>query len=183
MSGHSRESGNPVRRQRICEGLPSRFAFAGMAAAGQRPCLANDASTARCIRKIFPGVTIITLIKSLAVSTCHRRRPPRAAITCCLMVLQCHLLWMAMFHQHPLTAFAGGASTAVSQGSSQPRPAVATELTCTVCQIVRQSLALLVTGSAVLHAAASVSRLLLFCPGDYHSCQSIVLFGRAPPLS
>jgi hypothetical protein len=112
-----------------------------------------------------------------------KRRPLRAAIICCLMVLQGHLLWLATFHQHPLTAFAGGASTAVSQGSSQPRPAVATELTCAVCQVVRHSLALPVTGSPALHAAASVSRLLLFCTGDYHSFQSIVVFGRAPPLS
>jgi hypothetical protein len=99
------------------------------------------------------------------------------------MVLQCHLLWVAMFHQHPLTALAGGASTAVSQGSSQPRPPVATELTCTVCQIVRQSLALPVTGSAALHAAASAFHLLLNRPLAYHSYQLIVVFGRAPPVS
>jgi hypothetical protein len=99
------------------------------------------------------------------------------------MVLQGHLLWVATFHQHPLASFAGGASTAVCQGSSQPRPAVATELTCTVCQMVRQGLALPVTGSPVMHAGALVSRLLLFYPGDYHSRQAIVVFGRAPPLS
>jgi hypothetical protein len=99
------------------------------------------------------------------------------------MVLQGHLLCVAMLHQHPLRAFAGDACTAVSQGSSQPCSPVATELSCTVCQMVRQSLALPVTGSPVLHAAASVSRLLLFWPVDYHSCQSIIVFGRAPPLS
>jgi len=98
------------------------------------------------------------------------------------MVLQCHLLWVAMFHQHPLAAFAGGASTAVSQGSSQPRPPVATESTCTVCQIVRQSLALPVTGSPALYVAAAASHLLLFRPLAYYSCPSIVVFGRAPPL-
>jgi hypothetical protein len=141
------------------------------------------APTACRIRKILARVTIIIVIESLAVSTCLRRRPLRAAIICCLTVLQCHLLWVAMFHQHPLTAFAGGASTAVSQGSSQPRPPVTTELTCTVCQMVRQSLGLSVTASPALHAAVSVSRLLPFCPGDYHSYQSIVMLGRAPPVS
>jgi hypothetical protein len=88
-----------------------------------------------------------------------------------------------MLHQHLLTGIAEGASPAVCQGSSQPRPAAATELTCTVCQMVRQSLALPVTGSPVLHAPAAVFRLLPFCPVDYHSCQLIVVFGRAPPLS
>jgi hypothetical protein len=134
------------------------------------------------MRKIFPCVTILSLIKSLAVSTYLRRRSLRAAITCCLMVLQCHLLWVAMFHQHPMTAFAGGASTAVSQGGSQPRPPVATELTCTVCQIVRQSLGLTVAGSPVLYVAAATSHLPLFRPLAYYSYLSIVVFGRAPPL-
>ena len=143
----------------------------------------NDTSTACRIRKMFPRVTNIVMIESLTVSTYLRRRPLRAAIICCLMLLQCHLLWVAMSHQHPLTVFAGGASTAVSQGSSQPRPPVATELTCSVCQMVRQSLGLSVTGYPALHAAVSVSRLLPFCPGDYHSYQSIVVFGRAPPVS
>jgi len=141
------------------------------------------APTACRIRKIFARVMIVIVIKWLTVSNCLRRRPLRAAIICCLTVLQCHLLWVAVFHQHPLTAFAGGASTAVSQGSSQPRPPVATESTCTVCQMVRQSLGLSLTGSPALHVAVSVSLLLPFCPGDYHSYPSIVVFGRAPPVS
>jgi len=99
------------------------------------------------------------------------------------MVLQCHLLWVAMFHQHPLTEFAGGASTAISQGSSQPPPLVATEWTCSLCQTMRHSLGLSVTGSQLLHVAVSVSRLLPFCPGDYHSYTSIAVLGRAPPVS
>jgi len=111
-----------------------------------------------------------------------RRPPVRAAIICCLMVFQCHLLYQATFHQHPLTESAGGTSPAVSPGSSQSHPAAATELTCPVCQMVRHNLALPVADSPVLHGAASVSRLPLFCPGDYHSCQAIVLFGRAPPF-
>jgi len=78
---------------------------------------------------------------------------------------------------------AGGISPALSQGSSQTRPAVATELTCPVCQMVRHNLALPVAGSPVFHAPASVSRLLLFWPADCHSRQGIVVFGRAPPLS
>jgi hypothetical protein len=49
--------------------------------------------------------------------------------------------------------------------------------------MVRQSLGLSVTGSPVLHVAVSVSLLLPFCPGDYHFYQSIVVFGRAPPVS
>jgi hypothetical protein len=88
-----------------------------------------------------------------------------------------------MFHQHPFTAFAGGASTTVSQGSSLPSPPVATELTCSLCQIVRHSLGLSVTGSQLLHVAVSVSYLFPFSPGDYHSYQSIVVLGRAPPVS
>jgi hypothetical protein len=99
------------------------------------------------------------------------------------MLLQGHLLCVAVLHQHPLAAFTGGAVAAVSQSSWQARPPLANELTCTVCQMIRHSLALPVTGSPVLHAAASVSRLLLFSPVGYHSCRSIVVFGRAPPLS
>jgi hypothetical protein len=99
------------------------------------------------------------------------------------MVLQCHLLWVAMFHQHPLTALAGGASTAISQGSSLPSPPLATEWTCSLCQVMRQGLGLSVTGSPLLHVAVSVSRLLPFCPGDYHSYTSIAVLGRAPPVS
>jgi len=112
-----------------------------------------------------------------------RRRPLRVAIICCLMLLQGHLLWLATFHEHPMPAFAGGASTAVSQGSSQPSAPVATQLNCSVCQMVRQSLGLPLAASPVLHAAVSVSRLLLCRTGDYHSYQASVVFGRAPPLS
>jgi len=111
------------------------------------------------------------------------RRPARAAIICCLILLQGHLLWLATFHQHALTGFDGAASPAASQGSSQPRPTAAAELTCTVCQMIRHNLALPVTLSPLLRAAASVTHLLFFCPGDYHFRQSTVLFGRAPPLS
>jgi len=98
-------------------------------------------------------------------------------------MFQGHLLWLSMLHQHPLTAFARGASTAVSQGGSQAHPPVATELTCNVCQIVRHSLALPVTAFQAMHAATSISRLLLFCPADYHFCQLTVVLSRAPPLS
>jgi len=123
------------------------------------------------------------VIRYLAMSVFLRRRPVRAALIYCLLVLQGHLLWLSMLHQHPLTAFARRASTAVSQGGSQPRPPVATELTCNVCQIFRHSLALPVTAFQALHTAASISRLLLFCPADYHFCQSSVVLWRAPPLS
>jgi hypothetical protein len=36
-AGHSRESGNPVREQRISPGFQSGFAFAGMTAARSAP--------------------------------------------------------------------------------------------------------------------------------------------------
>jgi len=49
--------------------------------------------------------------------------------------------------------------------------------------MIRHNLALPVTVSPLLRAAASVAHLLLFCPGDYLSRQSTVPFGRAPPLS
>jgi len=88
-----------------------------------------------------------------------------------------------MFHQHPLTALAGCASTAVGQGSAQTSPPVATELTCSLCQIMRQSQGLSVTGSPPLHVAVSVSRLLAFSPGGYYSYQSMVVLWRAPPVS
>ena len=123
------------------------------------------------------------VIRYPAMSVFLSRRPVRAALIYCLLVLQGHLLWLSMLHQHPLTAFARRASTAVSQGGSQPYPPVATELTCNVCQIFRHSLALPVTAFQALHAAASISRLLLFCPADYHFCQSTVVLWRAPPLS
>ena len=98
-------------------------------------------------------------------------------------MLQGYLLLVAMLHQHPLAGFAGGASTEVSQGCSQPAPPLATELTCVLCQIVRRNLALPVAGSPAAHAVVSVSRLLVFCPTDYHSYQPSAIFRRAPPLS
>jgi len=100
------------------------------------------------------------------------------------MVLQCHLLWVEMLHQHPLTGFAGGVSTAVSQGSSQLPPPLTTEFTCSLCQIVRQSLGLSVAGlPPVQYVAVSISHVLPFSPGVYRSYHSIMVLGRAPPLS
>jgi hypothetical protein len=49
--------------------------------------------------------------------------------------------------------------------------------------MMRQSQGLSVTGSPLLHVALSVSRLLPFSPGDYHSYQSILVLWRAPPVS
>jgi hypothetical protein len=159
------------------------------ASVGARPCLRqNVASASSWAARLFEEAQRVCVPAQIMI-TCGamriflRRRPFRAAIVCCLTVCQAYLLCVATLHQHPLTAFVGGASPGVSQGSSQPRPAMATELTCAICQVVRHSLALPVTGSLALHAAASVSRLLLSCPVDYHSCQAIVVFGRAPPLS
>jgi len=88
-----------------------------------------------------------------------------------------------MFHQHPLTSLAGGASNSFSQGSSQPPPPVATELTCSLCQVMRHSLGLSVTGSLLLRVAVSLSHLLPFCPGDYRSHPLVAVLGRAPPVS
>ncbi|MGD0128480.1 MAG: hypothetical protein ABSF46_24235 [Terriglobia bacterium] len=111
------------------------------------------------------------------------QRSVRAAIICCLLVLQGNLLWLATFHQHPFEEFAGGTSPAIHQRNLQPRPALASELSCGLCQMVRHSLALPVTGLPVFYAEPLVSRLLVFRVGDYYSRQSIVLYGRAPPLS
>ena len=111
------------------------------------------------------------------------RRNVRAAIVCCLLMLQGNLLWLSTFHQHPFAELAGGTSPAIHQGSLQPRPAMASELSCGLCQMVRHSLALPVTGSPALYAAPLVSRLLLFQAGDYYSRQLSVPQGRAPPLS
>ena len=107
----------------------------------------------------------------------------RAAVVCCLLMLQANLLWLATFHQHPFAEFAAETSPVVHQGSLQPRPALASELSCGLCQMVRHSLALPITESPVLYAAPLVSPLLFFRAGVYYSRQSIVLHGRAPPLS
>ena len=112
-----------------------------------------------------------------------RSRFCRAVTIRCLALLQCQLLWVAMLHQHPVAAFAESTPAAVSQGSSPTSPVVAGELTCTVCQMVRHSLALPVGGLPALPAAAAVSRLLLFLPAHYHSYSSTVVLGRAPPLA
>lgn len=111
------------------------------------------------------------------------RRNVRVAIICCLLMLQGNLLWLATFHQHSFAEFARGTSPAIHQGSLQPRPALASELSCGLCQMVRQSLALPVTGSPVSYAAPLVFRLRLFRTGDYFSRLSSVLKGRSPPLS
>ena len=111
------------------------------------------------------------------------RRNMRAAIICCLLMLQGNLLWLSTFHQHLFAEFARGSSPAIHQGNLQPRPALASELSCELCQMVRHSLALPVSGSPVLYAAPLESRLLFFQVGNFYSHQSIVLQGRAPPLS
>ena len=106
----------------------------------------------------------------------------RTAIVCCLLLLQGNLLWLATNHQHPFAEVAGGASPAISEGSLLPCPALASELSCGLCQMVRQSLGPPVAGSPVVFAAQFVSRPSLFREGGYYSRQSIVLQGRAPPL-
>ena len=104
-------------------------------------------------------------------------------MTCCLLMLQGHLLWLATYHQHPAVEFAAGTSPAIHQGNLQSRPALAGELSCGLCQMVRQNLALPVAGSLVLYFAPLVSRLLFFHARDYRSCEPIAPRGRAPPLS
>jgi len=112
-----------------------------------------------------------------------RGRSLRAATVCCLMVLQGQLLWLATYHQHTIVVFPQATPTAFSQAGLPSPPGVASELSCGLCQMVRHSQALPMLGSPALRAAASVSRPPLFSPHDYYSCQAIVLFGRAPPLS
>lgn len=112
-----------------------------------------------------------------------RSRHVRAAIICCLLILQGNLLWLATIHQHAFAEFGGETSPAIHQGNLKPRPALASELSCGLCQMVRQSQAFSVTESPAVYAAPLVSRLWLFRVGDYHSRQRIILQGRAPPLS
>lgn len=110
-----------------------------------------------------------------------RGRNLRVAITGCLLMFQGQLLWLATSHQHSFAEFARGTSPAIHQGGVQPL-ALASELSCGLCQVVRQSPALPVTGSPVLYAAPFVSRLLLLRAGNYRSRQLRVPQGRAPPL-
>jgi len=117
------------------------------------------------------------------MSNFPERRAVRAAIICCLLMLQGNLLWLATFHQHPFAELARGTSPAIHQRSLLQCPALASELSCGLCQMVRHSLALPVAGSPVMYAAPLVCHLLLFRAGDYNSFLSIVRHGRAPPLS
>jgi hypothetical protein len=101
-----------------------------------------------------------------------------------LVFLQCHLLALSMLHQHPAAwQRAANESGPVLQRVSQTIPAVAAELTCALCQIVRHGLALPVRCSPVGREATPASHPLLFLPADYHSQSVAVLSDRAPPLT
>ena len=111
------------------------------------------------------------------------RRPFGAIVSGCLVFLQCHLLGLAMLHQHPARRGAATESTPVLQSASQAAPADVSELTCALCQIVRHGLALPVRYSPAEREVTPASHPLLFLPADYHSQSAAVLSGRAPPLA
>jgi hypothetical protein len=126
---------------------------------------------------------LIFVLIFLLMSIFLGRRNVRAAIICWLLMLQGNLLWLGTIHQHSFAEFAAGTPPAIHQGNLQSGPALASELSCGLCQMVRQSLGLLLTRPPVMCAASLVSHLQLFRAGEYHSRQSMVLHGRAPPLS
>ena len=99
-----------------------------------------------------------------------------------LVLLQMHLLGVAMLHRH-------GETTAlchvlrVSVCDIQSSPGVDSNLLCTVCQIVQSGAAQPAGAAQVLPSPTSVPLLRLVAPSNYRSELPAMSYGRCRPLS
>jgi hypothetical protein len=98
-----------------------------------------------------------------------------------LVLLQVHLVWVAILHHHGETATRWHAPW-VSGCGAQPSPAAGNSLPCTACQIVRHSAVQPATATAVFQPVVSVYLALCLTHNNYGSLQPASTYGRAPPL-
>jgi hypothetical protein len=99
-----------------------------------------------------------------------------------LVLLQVHLLGIAMLHWHadPLTPEHG---LRVDNSAVQPSPASEGNMPCTACQIVQNGAARPALVAQVLPLSTSVPLIRLTASSIYHSEFSAMSYGRAPPVA
>jgi hypothetical protein len=98
-----------------------------------------------------------------------------------LVLLQLHLLGMAMLHQHGETT-APWHGLWISACEAQPASTSDSNLLCTVCQIVQNSAVQPAVAAQVLPPSTSVPLVRLMTPSNYRSELPAMSYGRAPPL-
>ncbi len=138
-------------------------------------------------RHSFPGKPLIRLteaplLKSRTVRGSITNRYLRAVTTCCVLLAQVHLLWVAVLHRHEAVTVPVGATT-VREVARHPQPAVESGVLCTACQIVRQSAARPAAGTPTPEPAAAVSLRPVVPSNEFYSYERTVVYGRAPPAS
>ncbi len=100
-----------------------------------------------------------------------------------LLVLQMHLLWVAVVHSHESPEDPPGAQSSLHENSNGGSASTAGSHYCVVCQIVRQG----AIRPAVAHLAPRPATLIRLRPGfaatDIDSRRPAPTYGRAPPLA
>ena len=99
-----------------------------------------------------------------------------------LVLLQVHLLGVAMLHWHGET-MAPGHGLWVSACDVQTPSTSDSNLPCTACLIVQNGAAQPATAAQVLPSSSSVPLVRLMTPSDYRSEFSAMSYGRAPPTA
>ena len=114
---------------------------------------------------------------------CNVLYPFRRALASYLLVLlQVHLLGIAMLHWHGESLMPGH-GLRVDNSAVQPVPASESNLPCTACQIVQSGAARAATVAQVLPSSNSVPLVRLNTPSIYHLEFSAMSHGRAPPVA
>jgi hypothetical protein len=98
-----------------------------------------------------------------------------------LVILQAHLLVVAMLHQHGETT-APRHSLCVSANEVQPSPDSKSNLLCTVCQIVHNGAVQRASAAQILPPSNSLLLLRRLATSHYRSELPALSYGRAPPL-
>jgi hypothetical protein len=106
----------------------------------------------------------------------------RALASFLLVLLQVHLLGIAMLHWHGETPTLGH-GLRVDNSAVQPSPASEGNLPCTACQIVQNGAARPALVAQVLPSSKSVPLIRLTVSSIYHSEFSAMSYGRAPPVA
>ena len=106
----------------------------------------------------------------------------RAFASYLLVLLQVHLLGIAMLHWH-IELPAPGHGLRVDNSAVQPAPASEGNLPCTACQIVQNGAARPALVAQVLPSSKSVPLIALMASSIYYSEFSAMSYGRAPPVA
>ena len=105
----------------------------------------------------------------------------RAFASYLLVILQVHLLGVAMLHWHgEVPTLQHGLR--VENSALQQSPASDCSVPCTACQIVQSGAARAATVAQIIPSSNSVPLVRSNTPSIYHSEFSAMSYGRAPPL-